>query len=143
MTIIIIKEFMLMSNLAYFAQKALKTEQRMFEEHFSKETQLSYDEYKKNDKNRKEIVDISTEFSALLNENYEVKHFVFNQYSDFEANIESIVPFARESVKVEDLIEIADDYKENNDFPLFITCLPKGKGVVFVNVPEALGQISS
>lgn len=61
----------LMSNLANFAQKALTVEQRMFEEHFSKETRISFDEYKNNKKNRKEIIDISTEFSAFVNKNYE------------------------------------------------------------------------
>ena len=137
------KGFWLMSNLANFAQKALTVEQRMFEEHFSNETRISFDEYKNNEKNRKEIIDISIKFSAFVNKNYEVKYFVLNQYSDFEANLESIVPFARASIKIEDLIEIADEYHENNDFPVFITCLPKGDGVIFVNVQESLGEISS
>ncbi|MDZ7834569.1 MAG: hypothetical protein U5K84_03730 [Alkalibacterium sp.] len=132
-----------MSNLANFAQKALTMEQRMFKEHFSKEIRVSFDEYKNNEKNRKEIIDISIEFSAFVNKNYEVKYYVLNQYSDFEANLESIVPFARASIKIEDLIETANEYQENNEFPLFITCLPQGEGVIFVNVQESLGEISS
>lgn len=132
-----------MNSLANYAQQALTIEQRMFEELFSKETKISFEEYKKSEMHRKEIVDISTKFSTFLNENYEVKYFVFTQYSDFEDNLESIAPFAKESIIIVELIEIVNEYQENNDFPVFITCLPKGDGVIFVNVQESLGEISS
>lgn len=132
-----------MSNLENFEQKASTAERRMFEEYFSKERQFSYDDYRKNEKNRKEIIDIAIEFSAFINKNYESKFFVLNQYSDFEANLESILPFVKDSITKEYLIEIVDEYQENNDFPLFITSLQKGTGVVFVNLTEALNEICS
>ena len=132
-----------MSNLENFEQKASTAERRMFEEYFSKERQFSYDDYRKNEKNRKEIIDIAIEFSAFINKNYESKFFVLNQYSDFEANLESILPFVKDSITKEYLIEIVDEYQENNDFPLFITSLQKGTGVFFVNLTEALNEICS
>ncbi|GEN50903.1 hypothetical protein [Alkalibacterium pelagium] len=132
-----------MSNLEDFEQKASTEEHRMFEEYFSMERQFSYEDYKKNEENRKKIIDIAIEFSTFINKNYESKFFVLHQYSDFEANLESILPFVKDSITKERLIEIVDEYQENNDFPLFITSLQKGTGVVFVNLTEVLNEICS
>lgn len=132
-----------MRTLEEFNQQALKKEKSMFEAYFSKERSESFNDYKRRDENRTEILDLSTEFSAFINKQFDIKFFVLHEYSEFERNLDSISTFSKESISVESLIQITNEYEDNKDFPLFITCMPNGKGVVFVNLAESLGQISS
>lgn len=133
----------MMSTLEEFNQQALVKEQNMFETYFSKDRPESFDDYKRRDENRRDILDLSTEFSAFLNKHFDIKFFVLQDYSEFERNLDSISTFSKESISMDGLVQITNEYEENKDFPLFITCMPNGEGVVFVNLTESLGQISS